>query len=151
MNARTLFALTLSTLVLAHSARAVTPPAAAPAPVQDVSKMDPAALEALSQGAIPAGTTLLVPAGYKLPIAMRVSGDTLFTPDKGASVGLEARRDIYLKFDGNTVLISLDGNQYFPPTDLFSGQISFGLSGEDGGHAVKGSFEFELRTKPTDQ
>ena len=111
--------------------------------------MPAGALEALTRDGVPAGTTLLVPAGYKLPVSLEVSGDTLFTPDTGASVGLQARRDIYLKFDGNSVLISLDGHEYFPPTELFSGSISFGLSGEDGGHAVKGSFEFELRTKPT--
>ena len=119
-------------------------------PEIDLSKPTREQLAQLTKGEMAPGSTIRVPAGTALPVAIKMRGDVVGTLDPETKVTLKARRDVWLRFTGERVEASLDGVRYRPFTDVFSGSIAFALAADENGGNVRGELVLEMRTKPTE-
>ena len=101
----------------------------------------------LTRGNMVPGSTVHVPAGYELPIAIGMRGDLAVTVEPVVPVKLRARRDLWVRFNGDSVDASLDGVHFKPVPELMTGTISFALSAEENGSNLHGELSAEIRTR----
>lgn len=115
-----------------------------------LGKQTPAQARELARGQMKPGATVKVPAGVELPINIAMRGDLAATVEPVTPVKLKARRDLWIRFTGDNVVLSLDGVNYRPVTEVITGSVSFSLSSNEDGSNLRGELATEIRLKQGD-
>jgi hypothetical protein len=143
-------ALTGAVLVIGFAVSGPAQAVVRPAAAIDLSKPTAEEIARITRGEVPDGTTIKVPAGTALPVAVKIRGDVIGLADPEAKVALKARRDVWLRFEAQQLFASLDGVTYKPFTQVFTGSLTFALGADENGENLRGELGLELRTRMDD-
>lgn len=115
-----------------------------------LGKQTAAQARELARGDMKPGATVKVPAGVELPIDIAMRGDLAVTVEPVTPVRIKARRDLWIRFTGESVVLSLDGVHFRPITEVITGTLSFSLKANEDGSNLKGELSTEIRVKNGD-
>lgn len=128
---------------------AMLPAGQSPEPIV-LGRQTAAQARELARGGMLPGATIKVPAGVELPIDVAMRGDLAITVEPVTPVKLKARRDLWIRFTGDSVVLSLDGVHFRPITEVITGSVSFALKADEDGSNLKGELSTEIRLKRGD-
>ena len=119
--------------------------------VIELGKQTAAQAQELARGSMVPGSTIKVPAGVELPIDIAMRGDLAATVEPVTPVKLNLRRDLWIRFTGESVVLSLDGVNFRPIQQVITGTVSFALKANEDGSNLRGQLSTEVRVKHGDQ